>query len=136
MMPEQKTAAIRYWEKRRVIFNALLLIDACIGWNISNAFNAGIDDIPGARITDAGVLWQFAMIFFALNFAFCIGYVAEYFCMANPPRKFWPGHFRSLLLAAICLISMWAMGGRAGKIAKEAAYTKAGVLGFGAEKHP
>ncbi|MDD2764914.1 MAG: hypothetical protein PHE83_13175 [Opitutaceae bacterium] len=134
MLLEHQKSAVRYWEKRRLIFNALIFAQAWIGWGISNAFNVGIDEIPGARITDAGVLWQFVKIFAVLNIVFSMGYVAEFFSQSHAPRKYWPDPFRALLLVFLCLVCMWGLGARAGKIAKEAAYTKAGVFGFGEKK--
>ena len=117
MQLEQMKQAVSYWEKRRLLFNALLIADAWFSWGISNAFNVGIDDIPGARITDAGVLWRFLAVFGVLNLAFCVGYLADYVLLTNPPKKLWPKPLRSVFLVVACLLSMWAMGGQAGKIA-------------------
>ena len=131
---DYRKAVIRYWELRRIIFNVLLLADAWLGWSISNAFNVGIDDIPGARLSDPGVLLRFAVMFLVVNIAFCVGYVFDF--TIGRPRKLWPAPFRAILLVAICVSSLWLSGGYAGKIAKEAAYTKAGVFGCGASEKP
>ena len=134
MLLDYQKSAVRYWEKRRLILNALLLAQAWAGWSISNAFNAGIDEIPGARITDPGVLWQFVKIFAVLNVVFSMGYVAEFFSQSATPRKYWPDPIRALLMVLLCLACVLGLGARAGKIAKEAAYTKASVFGHGEKK--
>jgi hypothetical protein len=131
---EHQKLAVRYWEKRRLILNLLLLTQSWVGWSISNAFNAGIDDIPGARITDPGVLWQFVKIFTGLNIVFSMGYVAEFFSQSSSPRKYWPDPFRMLLMVSLCLVCMWGLGARATNIAQQTAYTKAGVFGYGEKK--
>ena len=66
MHAEQMKSVIRYWEWRRLIFNALLFAAAWLGWTISNAFNAGIDEIPGARLSDPGVIGRFIVMFVIL----------------------------------------------------------------------
>ncbi len=134
MLLEHQKSALRYWEKRRLILNALLLAQAWVGWSISNAFNAGIDDIPGARITDPGVLWQFVKIFAGLNIVFSMGYVAEFFSQSSSPRKYWPDPIRALVMVFLCLVCMGGLGARATKIAQQASYTKAGVFGYGEKK--
>ncbi len=134
MLLDYQKSAVRYWEIRRLILNALLLALAWVGWNISNAFSVAIDDIPGARITDSGVLWQFVKIFAGLNIVFSMGYVAEFLSQSSSPRKYWPNPFRALLMVFLCLVCMWGIWSRAGKIAAEAAYTKAGVFGYGEKK--
>ena len=131
MLLEHRKSVVRYWERRRLVLNVVLIGQAWIGWSISNAFNAGIDDIPGARITDAGVLWRFVQIFSVLNLVFCMGYVAEFFSLSTAPRKYWPDPLRPLLVVSLCLVCMWGLGNRASTIARESAYTKAGVFGYG-----
>jgi hypothetical protein len=136
MSPSRQTQVIKYWEVWRVIFNVLLIGSAWVGWEISNSFNVAIDKIHSARITDPGVLWHFLGIFAVCNLAFSLGYAAEFMGMAKQLRRLWPMLIRPLLLISICPIGMWDMSEQAGKIAQEAAYTKAGVFGYGAGKHP
>ncbi len=127
MLTAHRNKAAKYWERRRIVFNGLLLLAASFGWGISNAFNVGIDDIPGARVTDPGVLFGFLKIFAYLNIGFCLGYAAEFIWMSDEPRKLWPMPLRPLLLIVLCAVSMWHLSSRAGAIAKEAAYHKSGV---------
>lgn len=134
MLSDHQKSTIRYWEWRRLIFNALLLADAWLGWSISNALTTGVDEVPAARLTDPGVIRRFAVMFLILNLAFCIGYVVEF--AAGRMKKFWPKPFRSILFVAICVCAIWLHGSNAGRIAKEAAYTKAGVFGYGASATP
>lgn len=134
MFSDYQKSAIRYWEKRRLILNAILLTDAWISWSISNAFTVGIDDISGAKISDPGVLWQFVKIFAVLNIIFSMGYVAEFFIHAPTPKKYWPTPFRTVFMVLLCVTCLWGLGSRSGTIAMEAAYTKAGVFGYGEKK--
>lgn len=82
------------------------------------------------------MLWHFLKIFIGFNLAFSLGYAAEFIMHGESVIRLWRMPVRPLMLASICLIGMWTISGQAGKIAQEAAYTKAGVYGYGAGKRP
>lgn len=127
MLTDYRNGAAKYWESRRIIFNLSVLLAAWLGWGVSNAFNVGIDDVPGARVTDPGVLFSFVKLFAVMNAAFCIGYAAEFFCMADTARKWWPAPLRTILLIGLCALAMWCASSWAGSVAREAAYSKSGL---------
>jgi 4-hydroxybenzoate polyprenyltransferase len=134
MLSDHQKSVIRYWEWRRLIFNAVLLADAWFGWWISNMLTTGVDEMPAARLTDPGVIWRFIVAFAILNLGFCIGYAFDF--SIGHPKKFWPRPFRSILFIVICVSAIVLGGSHSGRIAKEAAYTKVGALGYGASAKP
>ena len=134
MLSDHQKSVIRYWEWRRLIFNALLLADAWFGWSISNMLTTGVDEMPAARLTDPGVIWRFVVAFAILTLGFCIGYAFDF--SIGHPKKFWPRPFRSILFVVICVSAIVLGGSHSGRIAKEAAYTKVGAFGYGASAKP
>jgi len=99
MIPS-KVSALRYWEARRIFFILLVLVAGDFAWGISNSFNAGIDDMPGARYTDPGALRSLFAIFVAANAIYSLGYVAEYFLEG---RRWWPNPSRTVLVWVLSL---------------------------------
>jgi len=134
MLSDHQKSVIRYWEWRRLIFNALLLADSWFGWSISTMLTTSVDEVPAARLSDPGVIGRFIVAFAILNLGFCIGYAFDFF--VGRPKKLWPRPCRSILFVAICVSAILLYGRHAGRIAKEAAYTKAGVFGYGASAKP
>jgi hypothetical protein len=76
-----KRKAIAYWEKRRIVYNALLVPASLLAWQISKEFTYHIDDQTPARLTDPAVML-----------------VLEFFFLAVEPRRFWPAPGRTLTL--------------------------------------
>ena len=118
MLNANQRAALRYWEIRRVILNALMIGAADCVWHLANGFNIAIDELPGALLSDPGVISSFvgAMLFF--NVVYTLGYAAEFFLQAEPPRKSWPRPGRTILLVVLVVV----LTGLAAKTAARLAY--------------
>ena len=107
MLTANQREAVHYWEVRRLILNALMVGSANLGWGFANSFNVGIDELPGARFSDPGMVSSFCWVFVLLNLAFSVGYAGEYFFQTEPKKKFWPRPARTILL---CVISLLLLG--------------------------
>lgn len=57
----QKTA-IRYWERRRIVYNLLLTPPALIGWGLGGAVGGAVDDRAIVGIGSLMLLFVFAAI--------------------------------------------------------------------------
>lgn len=84
------TEAIRYWEPRRVVYNALLALVVAITFWIN---------LPAAKssVTIDSVLWLFLLAVLA-NVAYCAAYIVDIFVQASAFRPQWQ-QFRWMLFA-------------------------------------
>ena len=75
------TAAIRYWEPRRLLYNAVLAVVVVISYVIC---------LPNSRlnVTTNGILELFALAVLA-NVAYCGAYVADIFAQLSNFRGRW-----------------------------------------------
>ena len=113
MLTETQREAVKYWEIRRLVLNVLMIGAANFGWGLANSFNVGIDDLPGARVSDPGVISDFVLVFVVLNLAYSLGYIGEYLFQIEPKKKFWPRPARTILLSVIFLLLL-AFASKAG----------------------
>jgi hypothetical protein len=118
---------VKYWERRRIVFNFVLLAASWAGWSLSNGFNVGVDQIHGARITDPGVVWRLVVVFVIYNIAFSIGYVIDVAFGENRRSSLVLRMLRPAFVVMLCLVSMWFISGNVATIAQHSAYSKAGM---------
>lgn len=102
-----KRKAIAYWEKRRIVYNSLLISTSLLAWQISKEFTYHIDDQTPARLTDPAVMLAIVVLCISMNICYSFVYVLEFFFLADVPRKFWPAPGRTLFLVIGCLMGMW-----------------------------
>lgn len=102
-----KRKAIAYWEKRRIVYNALLVPASLLAWQISKEFTNHIDDQAPARLTDPAVMLALVVLWIGANICYSFVYVLEFFFLADEPGKFWPVPGRTFFLVVGCLIGMW-----------------------------
>jgi hypothetical protein len=73
--------ALRYWEPRRIVYNALLAVIVLgyffAGWPASKSF-----------LTLNGILWMFFLAVLA-NVCYCAAYVVDLFVQLSPLRGSW-----------------------------------------------
>lgn len=106
MISDLRKEAIRYWEKRRVIYNLLLIPPSWLSWEISQSFTYSIDDREPASFYDPQVLLTVGFLFIGANICYCAVYAMEFFFMSEKTRKFWPFPGRAILLIMGCLLGM------------------------------
>ena len=99
-----KTAAVRYWEIRRIVFIALIVFLGDFSWSMSNSFNSGIDDMPAAKYSDAGVAKSLIAVFLAANAIYSLGYVAEFLLSG---WRFWAKPSRTILFLFLSFAGCW-----------------------------
>lgn len=102
-----KRKAIAYWEKRRIVYNGLLVPASLLAWQISKEFTYYIDDQAPARLTDPAVMLALVVLCISANICYSFVYVLEFFFLADEPRKFWPAPGRTLTLILGCLLGIW-----------------------------
>jgi hypothetical protein len=102
-----KRKAIAYWEKRRIVYNVLLVPASLLAWQISKEFTYHIDDQTPARLTDPAVMLALVVLCVSANICYSFVYVLEFFFLADEPRKFWPAPGRTVFLVIGCLLGMW-----------------------------
>jgi hypothetical protein len=106
MIRELRAEALRYWEKRRIIYNLLLIPPAWFGWGISRSFTYHIDDRQPAGLTDPKVLASLVTLCIAANLCYSAVYVLEFLFMSEKKGAFWPAPARTICLVLGCLFAM------------------------------
>lgn len=106
-----KRTAIAYWEKRRIVYNVLMVPPSLIAWQISKEFTCYIDDQTPASMTDPAVMLALAVLCIGANICYCFVYVLEFFFLADKPRRFWPAPGRTVFFVLGCLLGIWLASG-------------------------
>lgn len=75
-LPAYRAAAIRYWEFRRLVFNALLVVPAAFGYIITAGISAAVGDQRFLETVD--VVIQFAVSCVAANLCYSFVYAFEF----------------------------------------------------------
>lgn len=106
MLSETKRKAVAYWEKRRVIYNLLLIPPAWLGWHASSELTSYINDQIPASLSNPQVLLALVLFWVAANTCYTFVYVLEFFFLTESPGKFWPTPGRTLFLILGCILGM------------------------------
>ena len=104
-----RNAAIRYWERRRIIYNVALMPPSALGYTLTAGVLRAGDDYGWHSIRvllwflvsalGANICYTFA---YALEFLFCGGDFESRWLRFGRPTAFASGLLFSVLLAAIC----------------------------------
>lgn len=110
-MAEQKKTVVCYWERRRIIYNLLLVPPTLLGWFMGGAVSASVGDPE--RISLVALVTLFVACVLAANICFSFAYVFEFLCMAEADSTFWKQRGRSLVFAIGCIgaIALAWLGG-------------------------
>jgi hypothetical protein len=98
-----KRTAIRYWERRRIIYNLALIPPALVSYAFADTMNWVGDPHP--------TLYSFLLLSFALsaigaNICYTFAYVLEYFFASNNPISPWLRFGRTTAFVGGILLSM------------------------------
>ena len=96
--------AIRYWEKRRVAYNCLLVPPAFAGWFLRGVLPAAVGD--EVKIGLAGILSLFALYAFAANICFSFVYAAEFLFLHEREGGYWKTSGRTLVFTGGCVLAV------------------------------
>jgi hypothetical protein len=106
MLEDFRKGVVGYWEKRRLIFNLLLLPSAWFAWNLSSDFTFSIDGHIPARIGDPFVVRSALSLLLIANVCYSIVYFIEVCLMSEKKRAFWPKGGRLLVFCTVCAVGM------------------------------
>lgn len=98
MNDSAKRGALRYWEKRRVLYNFLLLVVAFSFYGLRTAVSAGVGDTRYLTPTQVGLLFIGAAI--AANVCYSFVYALEFFFGTTDASSKWIRIGRTVTLAA------------------------------------
>lgn len=99
-----KNSAVRYWERRRWIYLALLVPPSAIGFFLTDEVLAGFDDKE--FLSTFTVLVMFAVGFINANIAYCFAYVFEFGFLGTSRYEGYSKTWRPLLFAAGCILGI------------------------------
>jgi hypothetical protein len=106
MLDDFRRKALVYWEKRRVIYNLLLVPPSWLGWQISREFTYHIDDRQPARFSDPYVFETVIYLLFMANVCYSMVYFVEVFLASEREKRFWPKPGRNMLFVFGCILAM------------------------------
>lgn len=116
MIQRIKRDAVAYWEKRRIVYNFLLVPTSLVAWETSSELTYAIDDGTPARLTDPLVLFALVVLFIGANLCYTFVYALEFLFLAESPNKFWPNPGRTIFLILGCLLGIWFASGAMNQI--------------------
>lgn len=102
-----KRDAWGYWERRRILYNILLVPPCVLSWHVSSELTYFIDDRTPAQWTDLPVLLALVGLAVGANLCYSFVYALEFLLLSESPGKFWPRPGRSIILFLGCLLGMW-----------------------------
>ena len=101
--PPFKRTAIRYWEKRRIVYNIALVPPALLGFLFSDNLNYVGDP---HRIDYAYVSMWFALSALGANISYSFAYAMEFLFGRDDPVSWWMMYGRSLIFVGGVLSAM------------------------------
>ncbi len=107
MLQKTKRDAVAYWEKRRIIYNFLLVPASLLAWESSSELTYSIDEGTPARLTDPSVLIALVLLCIGVNLCYTFVYALEFFFFTESPSKFWPKPGRTIFLILGCFLGIW-----------------------------
>ena len=105
MSPAYKNSAIRYWEKRRLIYNVILVVPALVGWSISASLTLAIDDQQSPSLLDPLVILNLIFLIIGANICYSFVYSLEFLFYSESSQS-WSSRGRLIILILGCLISI------------------------------
>jgi len=107
---EYRREGIRYWEMRRVPWNALLVLPSFLGWGLGGAVAAGVGD--PATFGFGGLIFCLVVCIVGANIAYSTVYVMETLMMVENRIGEWRARGRTSLFVRGCIGGMGlAFGG-------------------------
>jgi len=97
-------SAIRYWERRRIVFNLALIPPAALSYIFTAGIEAGLGGVP--VLTDLQVLISFIGAAIGANVCYSFAYVLEFWFGSDSPESGWLRWGRTAVLVAGVLFSI------------------------------
>lgn len=99
---DYRKEAIRYWEKRRIIYNLLLIPPSLFSYFMGSSFAAGIGDPPLFGI--AGVIILFVGSAISANICYSLVYVIEFLLADSNKESGWTQYGRPFVFICGCIL--------------------------------
>lgn len=100
----RKNSAVRYWERRRWVYIALLVPAAAVGYFLTGEVLAGFDD--KVFLSPFVILMMFTVGFINANIAYSFAYVFEFGFIGTTRYDGYSKTWRPLLFAAGCILGI------------------------------
>jgi len=104
MIPNDKAEAIEYWEKKRILWNLLLVIPSVFSYWLASGVAVGIGDPASFGWIEVGVMFCSAAV--AANICYSFAYVIEFWMQGLQSETAYREHGRSLLFGFGCLLGI------------------------------
>jgi hypothetical protein len=107
-----RKAAIRYWERRRIIYNLALIPPAFFGWIVCAGVSAAVGDRQS--LGSGSVLNLFVISAIGANICYSFAYALEFLIGHNGSKTWWLRWGRTVALLLGILLGMFLalLGGR------------------------
>jgi hypothetical protein len=105
-------SAIRYWERRRIIYNVALIAPALYGYGLCAGISAGLGDVP--HLGTGAVVGLFLASALGANICYTFAYVLEFLFGSDVPASRWIrwGRRVALVTGILFAIVLALIGGR------------------------
>jgi hypothetical protein len=109
--PAYKKSAIRYWERRRILYNLLLVPPALVGYMVTSSLIYVGDP---HRTLHGLVLSMLVLCIVGANVCFSFAYALEFFFGSDDPASRWlqSGRRAALIVGVLLAILLALIGGR------------------------
>jgi hypothetical protein len=98
MHADERKAAVRYWETRRLLYNLLLVPSALAGWFFRGVLSASVGDHEKVGLVGIGLL--FLGYCLAANICFSAVYALEFFFGSAEASTIWKTKGRLMIFLA------------------------------------
>ena len=101
---ESRRAAIRYWERRRIVYNVALLPPSLLAYFLNSAVAEGVGDTPNFGLPMAGLLFLASAI--GANLCYSFAYALEFLFLNARPGSWWKGWGRTVAFFGGTVVGM------------------------------
>jgi hypothetical protein len=111
-MHPRQAEAIRYWERRRIIYNLLLTPPAILGWGFGGAVGGAVGDHAPVEVGGLLLLFVFAAI--CANICYTFSYALEFLMLSadNDGALLRNSRTAAFILGCVLSIPLALIGGR------------------------
>lgn len=101
---ELKRSAIRYWERRRIIYNVALVPPSLLVYLLNSGIAEGVGDPRRFGLLFVGLLFVLSAV--AANICYSFAYALEFIFLNDRPVSGWKGSGRQITFICGTLLAM------------------------------
>lgn len=109
--PAYKKSAIRYWERRRILYNLLLVPPTLVGYMVTSS----VIYVGDPHVTLHGLVFSMlALCVVGANICYTFAYALEFLLGSEDPTSYWlrSGRRGALIAGVLFAMLLAAIGGR------------------------